>query len=134
MNTHDTTLDSSVIADAVADEIVPEERSLTEDLVALIGDGKTYVEAEVQYQRTRAAFAFDKGKTGAFYGILAFAMLHLALVALVVGAVIALTPMIGAWAATAVVVGSLALIGILFALTAKRRFSRLAAAYRETRA
>lgn len=132
MNTHDPQLDSSAIADAVADEVVPEERSLTDDIVALLDDGKTFVEAEVQYQKTRAAFAFDKGRTGAFYGVLAFALLHLALVALVVGAVIALTPMIGAWAATAVVVGALALIGILFALAAKRRFSRLTAAYRET--
>lgn len=133
MNTHDTNFDSSAIADAVADEVFPEERSLTDDIVALIDDGKTYVEAELQYQKTRAAFALDRGRSGALYGVLSAALLHLALVALVVGVVIALTPMIGAWAATAVVVGLLVIAGIGFALAAKQRFGRLSAAYRETR-
>lgn len=110
------------------------ERSLTDDLVALLDDGKTYVEAEVQYQKTRAAFAFDRGRTGAFYGIVAFALLHLALVALVVGSVIALMPVIGPWAATAVVVGILILAGAAFGLAAKRRFARLVEAYRDTKA
>lgn len=108
------------------------ERSLTDDLVALLDDGKTYVEAEAQYQKTRAAFALDKGKAGALYGVVAFALLHLALVALVVGSVIALIPVLGAWGATALVVGLLALAGIGFALAARGRFRRLAEAYRET--
>ena len=60
-------------------------------------------------------------------------MVHLALVALVVGLVIALTPMIGALGATAVVVGLLLVVGVLFALAARRRFALLSAAYRETR-
>ena len=109
------------------------ERSLTDDLVALLDDGKTYVEAEVQYQKTRAAFALDRGKAGAAFGIVAFAFFHLALVALVVGTVFALIPLVGAWAATAIVVGLLLAAGIAFALTARRRFQGLAAAYRETR-
>lgn len=109
------------------------ERSLTDDLVAMLDDGKTYVEAEVQYQKTRAAFALDRGKAGAFYGVIAFALLHLALVALVVGSVIALIPAIGAWAATALVTGLLVVAGGAFAWRAKKRFDRLAEAYRETR-
>lgn len=133
MNTHDPEFDSSAIADALADEVMPEERSLTDDVLALLDDGKTYVESELQYQKTRAAFAFDRGRAGAAYGIVAFALLHLALVALVVGAVIALTPMIGAWAATALVVGLLVIVGGLFALAARKRFARLVSAYRETK-
>ena len=108
-------------------------RSLTDDIAALFDDGKTYVEAEVQYQKTRAAFALDKGKAGAAFGAIAFALLHLALVALVVGSVIALAPAIGAWAATALVVGVLVLAGAGFAIAAQKRFKRLAEAYRETR-
>lgn len=134
MNTHDPQFDSSTIADAVVDEVVPEESSLTDDVLALLDDGKTYLEAEVQYQKSRAAFAFDRGRAGAAYGIVAFALLHLALVALVVGAIFALTPLIGAWGATAVVVGVLIIVGVLFALAAKRRFAGLASAYRETKA
>ncbi|MFN6933923.1 MAG: phage holin family protein [Tsuneonella sp.] len=106
---------------------------MTDDVVALLDDGRTLVEAEIQFQKTRAAFAFDRGKSGAAYGIVAFALLHLALVALVVGAVIALTPLISAWGATAVVVGVLVVLGGFFGIVAKRKFARLAAVYAETR-
>jgi fructose-1,6-bisphosphatase/inositol monophosphatase family enzyme len=108
-------------------------RSLTDDLVAMVEDGKTYVESEIQFQKTRAAFALDRGRSGALYGVVALTLLWLALVALVVGLVIALTPEIGPWAATAVVVIVLAAGGVFFALQAKKRFARLGAAYRETR-
>ena len=136
MAEQDPDLAAPAAGDAVPEPLDPpasHERSLTDDLVAMLDDGKTYVEAEVQYQKTRAAFAFDRGKAGAFYGLLAFALLHLALVALVVGAVIALSPAIGAWAATALVTVVLALAGGGFAWRAKTRFDRLAEAYRETR-
>ena len=108
-------------------------RSLTDDLVALLDDGKTYIEAEVQFQKTRAAFALDRGRSGAIYGVVALTLVWLALVALVVGLVIALTPEIGPWAATAVVVVVLAAGGAFFAWRAKQRFARLVEAYRETR-
>lgn len=81
--------------------------SLTDDIIALIDDGKTYAEAEVAYQKSRAAFAANRGKSAALLAIFAFAFVHLALVALVVGAVIAFTPSLTAWGATALVVGIL---------------------------
>ena len=133
MNTHDPNFDASVDNISPADASIPDTRSLTDDVVALLDDGRTLVETEIQFQKTRAAFAFDRGKSGAAYGIVAFALLHLALVALVVGAVIALTPLISAWGATAVVVGVLVLLGGVFGLAAKRKFARLAAVYAETR-
>ena len=128
-------------APRASDEAAPEQldppaaksRSLTDDLVALVEDGKTYVEAEVQFQKTRAAFALDRGRSGAIYAVVALALLWLALVALVVGLVIALTPEIGPWAATAVVVVVLVAGGAFFARRAQKRFARLAAAYRESR-
>ena len=133
MNTHDPNFDASVDDISPADASIPDTRSLTDDVVALLDDGRTLVETEIQFQKTRAAFAFDRGKSGAAYGIVAFALLHLALVALVVGAVIALTPLISAWGATAVVVGVLVVFGGIFGLAAKRKFARLAAVYAETR-
>lgn len=133
MNTHDPNFDASVDDISPTDASIPDTRSLTDDVVALLDDGRTLVEAEIQFQKTRAAFAFDRGKSGAAYGIVAFALLHLALVALVVGAVIALTPLISAWGATAVVVGVLVVLGGFFGIAAKRKFARLAAVYAETR-
>lgn len=133
MNSHDPNFDASVDDISPTGASIPDTRSLTDDVVALLDDGRTLVETEIQFQKTRAAFAFDRGKSGAAYGIVAFALLHLALVALVVGAVIALTPLISAWGATAVVVGALVVLGGLFGLAAKRKFARLAAVYAETR-
>lgn len=107
--------------------------SLTEDIVALIDDGKTYVEAEIAFQKTRLAFAADRGKSGFLFGACAFAVLHLALVALVVGAIFALTPLVTALGATALVVGVLAVAGLILAVMAKNRFSRLIEAYEEAK-
>ncbi len=105
------------------------DESLSEDIVALIDDGKTYVEAEIAFQKTRLAFAADRGKSGMLFGICAFAVLHLALVALVVGAIFALTPLITALGATALVVGILLVTGAVLAVKAKNRFARLINAY-----
>lgn len=107
--------------------------SLSEDIVALIDDGKTYVEAEIVFQKTRLAFAADRGKSGLLYGLFAFAVLHLALVALVVGAIFALTPLITALGATALVVGVLLLVGLILGVKAKNHFSRLAEAYEKAK-
>ncbi|MCT2558032.1 phage holin family protein [Tsuneonella sp. YG55] len=132
MNTHDPDLHFAD-EDRPVGEADPEKGSLTDDIVALFDDGRTMVEAEIQFQKTRAAFAFDRGRSGAFYGIAAFALVHLALVALVVGLVIALTPLIGPWGATGAVVFVLLAAGTAFALAARRKFARLAQAYSETR-
>lgn len=132
MNTHDP--DFRYADEALSEGVTaPEHGSLTDDIVALLDDGRTMVEAEIQFQKTRAAFALDRGRSGAMYGIAALGLIHLALVALVVGLVIALTPLIGPWGATAIVVGVLAVAGVVLAMTARRRFQRLAAAYSETR-
>jgi hypothetical protein len=133
LNTHDPDFSASVDEASSADAAEPASGSLTDDVVAMLDDGRTLLEAEIQFQKTRAAFAFDRGKSGAAYGVAAFALIHLALVALVVGTVIALTPVIGAWGATAIVVGLLLIAGGLLALAARRKFARLAAVYAETR-
>ena len=132
MNTHDPDFDYADESRPV-DEPPVARGSLTDDIVAIFDDGRTMVEAEIQFQKTRAAFALDRGRSGAFYGVVAFALIHLALVALVVGMVIALTPLIGPWGATAIVVGVLVVTGAAFAVAARKRFARLAQAYSETR-
>lgn len=133
MNTYDPDFDASVDDPSSTDAASPALGSLTDDVVAMLDDGRTLLEAEIQFQKTRAAFAFDRGKAGAIYGVAAFALIHLALVALVIGALIGLTPVIGAWAATAVVAGALLIAGAFLALAARRKFARLAAVYSETR-
>ena len=87
-----------------------------EDIDALIADGKTYLEAEFTYQKTRAGFAANRLKWTAIYGAAAFGLLHLALIALTVGVVIALVPLVGPWTATALVVATLLLGALVFVL------------------
>lgn len=95
--------------------------SLMEDFDALIGDGKTYVQAEIAYQKSRAGYAANRLKGALLYGAIAFAFIHLALIALAVGAVLALIPIIGPWLATGAVVGVLLLLAVaaLFRLRGK---------------
>ena len=103
------------------DELTPEPPpaeddapSLMADVEALIADGKTYLQAELTYQKSRAGFTADRLKWTAVYGAAAFAFLHLALIALTVGIVLALIPLVGAWIATAIVVAVLLLGAFLF--------------------
>lgn len=98
-----------------------EERSLIDGVSALYEDGKTYVSAELAFQKTRASYVGKKGSKAAVFGLGALAFLHLALIALTVGAVLALATLVGPLAAT-LIVGVLLLAGAaIFAMMAKSR-------------
>ncbi len=90
----------------------PFDESLTEEFAALIDDGRTYAEAELAFQKTRASLAGRKIGGAIAFGILALIFLHLALIALAVGLVIALEPLVTIWGAIAIVVGLL-LVGVV---------------------
>lgn len=105
--------------------------SLTDDITALYEDGKTYAQAELAYQKTRARFTVDKGKMGAIFLGGALTLLLLAGIALVVGLVIALTPLITAWGATAVVVALLVIGALILGGMAKKKFTTMASAYKD---
>ncbi|MCP5396864.1 MAG: phage holin family protein [Sphingomonadaceae bacterium] len=107
------------------------ERTLSDEIVSLVEDGKTYVEAEIAYQKTRAALAAHSGKNGVIFVFAALAFLHLALIALVVGLVIALAPVVTAWGAVALVVGTLLLGVAIFGLLAAKRFRRVSSVFKE---
>ncbi len=102
-----------------------ERRSLTEDLGNLIDDGRTYVEAEIAYQKSRAALVASKGKRGTVLALVAFACLNSAIIALVVGLVITLAPHLTPLGATAAVVGVLMAASAAFALLARDRFRKI---------
>ena len=106
--------------------------SLTEDLTALFGDGKTYAEAEFAFQRSRLAYSGKKGRQGALFVIFALFFVHLALVALVIGSVIALSPILTPLGATMLVAMILLLTALLFVRMAKRRFGAITEAFRDT--
>ena len=103
--------------------------SLAEDVSALFEDGKTYVDAEVAYQKSRIKFSGHQAKRGFAFSLGALAFLHLALVGLVVGLIIALAPFLTAFGSLAVVVGALLVIGIVLAKLASRHFNAMGAPF-----
>ena len=106
-----------------------DERSLIDDVEVLIEDGKTYLEAELNYQKTRALFAGDRAKGVAIYGLAALIFAWMALIGLTIGLIFALTPPLGAWGATAVVVVAWLLIAGFAARAAASRWRALAGSF-----
>lgn len=115
----------TVIEPAEAEAADPADRSLVDDLRLLASDARTLAAAEFTYQKSRAqAFGGGIGRIVALAAMAAL-LVSLALVGLVVGLIIALTPLIGAWGATALVVGALVFLAGLAALRAKALWTRL---------
>lgn len=106
-----------------------DDRSLIEDVQTAIEDGKTYLEAELAYQRTRAAFAAERAKDAAVFAALGGALALLALVALTVGLVIALAPLLTEWGAAAAVTGLWLLLSAIFLRMATTRWRKLIAMF-----
>lgn len=103
------------------------ERSLVEDVRQLVDDGRTLVEAELAYQKSRAVVAGMAAKSIAGWVVLGLALLFFALMALVLGLILVLAQAIGAAAATLVVVLGLLAMGALSGMVALRRWKRASA-------
>ncbi len=99
-----------------------QQRSLVEDVVHLVDDGKTYLEAEWQYQKARAGVVGSGARKAAIYAAFGFAFALLALLAITVGLLIALAPVLGVWWSMLVV--TLGLLGCagLCALAARGKW------------
>jgi hypothetical protein len=108
-------------------------RSVLEDVEELLVDARTWFDAEVTYQKTRAGFVGSSLKFAFAFGIGALIAVLLLLVALTVGLLIALTPLVTAWGATAIVVVSLGLVAILLMRAASNRWRELMGAIRENK-
>ncbi len=88
-------------------------RSMLEDIEDLLLDARTYFDAELSYQKSRASFVGGSIKRIAVFGIGAVVLALFAFGALTVGLIIALTPLVTAWGATAIVVGAMLLLVFL---------------------
>jgi hypothetical protein len=105
-----------------------EARSLLEDLETLIDDGKTYLEAEANYQKSRALYIADSLPGIALNGAVAAALAFIALIGLTVGLIIALAPYLTAWGSSALVVGLEFVLALYFARKAAARWNAIMAA------
>ncbi|RYY22951.1 MAG: hypothetical protein EOP62_21800 [Sphingomonadales bacterium] len=92
----------------------PEERGLGDLLGQLVEDGKGYAHAEIGYYRTLLRAKLLDARAALWLGATAMALALAASVALVVGLVLTLSPLVGpGWATLIVVVGIGAIAGIM---------------------
>ncbi len=104
-----------------------EDLSLMEDVRLLLGEARTFAQAELTYQKTRAAFVGAETRSIAVLGIGAVVLLLLAVVALVLGLVIALGTLIGPWLAMIVVPVAVLAVAAIMAISARARLKRMVA-------
>jgi hypothetical protein len=95
---------------------------LAERLEALIRQGEAVFNSEVAYQKARVSFGWSRGKRVAIFLALAGAFGGLTLIAMVVGLLIALAPLLTPWGALAVVFFGLTLLSGLCFRAAVRAF------------
>jgi positive regulator of sigma E activity len=104
-----------------------DERGFAEEVRQLVDDGRTLIEAELAYQKSRAAVFGLAAKSIAGWLALALTLLFFALMALVMGALLALAPLVGGFGAMVLVVLALLLAAGLSGWIAARRWERTAA-------
>lgn len=102
------------------------EPTLGDDLRQLIDDGRALAEAELAWQKSRAAFAGSQAGGIAAFLLLAAALGFCALMALTFGLVLALAPLLTAWGATALVAGGLLVAALIAGAAAALRWRRTA--------
>ena len=121
-----------VNADEATDDAPPPplfDDSITGEIAALIDDGRTYAQAEIAFQKIRAKLAGRRIAVAIACIVIAIVLLHIAFLALAVGLVMALEPLVTIWGAIAIVVGALLLLVLMLGLKAKSSGQKLAALF-----
>ena len=101
------------------------DRSLAEDIKALVSDGRLLAEAEIDFHKKRAIYGANEGKNVAISFAIAGVLAFFAVMGLVFGLILALGQIITYWGSTAVVVGALLLVAMIFVSKGKSRLNRM---------
>jgi ABC-type multidrug transport system fused ATPase/permease subunit len=101
-------------------------RSLNDDLKELTREARAYAEAELAFQKSRVAYAASASRSIAVYAMVALVLVFFAVMALIVGLLIALAPILTPWGSTAVVTLALLALAVFLLLRIKRRVSVMA--------
>lgn len=114
---------------APVDESVQADHSprepLSDVLRRLIENARAYAEAESQRQKLRASFIASNLRDAAIAGILALFLLFAVIVALLIGLIVALAPVVGIWWALVIVIAGGLLAVAALSLFAAARVKRL---------
>ena len=96
------------------------EPTASEQVSMVIEDLRALVQAEMRYHRSRLDYTRHVFRWSFRYGVVAAFALSGASIALVIGLVLTLSPLIGPLGATLVVTFGFALIGAIFGLQARK--------------
>lgn len=92
----------------------PDKEGIAALASRLVEDGKAYARAEIGYAKAAATERVRAAKTGAIFLVVALVLAHGALIALFVGAVLALATLVGPlWATVIVVLAACAIAAVL---------------------
>lgn len=100
-------------------------RSLVDDMRELADAGKGLAQAEFAYQKARASFAGKNARNIAILVLLVLGLLFCALLALTLGLIISLAPLLTPIGATAAVVAGFAISAMLGAMLAVNRWRHM---------
>lgn len=106
--------------EALEDVVPPIEPSASEQVALVMEDLRAVVKAEMRYHRSRLDYTRHVFRWSFQYGAIAAFAFGGASIALVLGLVLTLSPLIGPLAATLLVTISFVIIGIIFALLARK--------------
>jgi hypothetical protein len=106
--------------EALEDVVPPIEPSASEQVALVMEDLRAMVKAEMRYHRSRLDYTRHVFRWSFQYGAIAAFAFGGASIALVLGLVLTLSPLIGPLAATLLVTISFVIIGIIFALLARK--------------
>jgi hypothetical protein len=106
--------------EALEDRAPPIEPSASEQIALVMEDLRAMVKAEMRYHRSRLDYTRHVFRWSFRFGAVAAFAFGEASIALVLGLVLTLSPLIGPFAATLLVTISFVIIGIVFAALARR--------------
>jgi hypothetical protein len=111
------------VVETLRTAVSPEPETLTSLMSQLVDDGRSFITAEIDLAKARATDKIGRFRSAAiFFGVAAVLGLS-ALIALLVGLIFALTPAVGPFAATLIVVGVVVIIAGILAMMGKSRLS-----------
>lgn len=109
----------------------PAQRSLADDIRGLADAGKGLAQAELAYQKARASFVGKSVRSIAILAVLVLVLLFCALLALTLGLILSLAPLLTPVGATAAVVAGFAIAAVLGGMFAFNHWRRLNAVIQE---
>lgn len=102
-----------------------QEESVRDVFTRLYSDGRAYAEAEVERQKLRAGIVGAGIRDALIFATAGIMLVFAAIVAGLVGIILALSPLVGPGWATGAVFGGALVIALLLLLVAKGRIDRM---------